>query len=1185
MKFLNSNGSDNKTITILETARYNNGKRPVAAKTLYIKNGEKHVQDFGNATKYFAKSYSVNNIEELSSLLFKLENEQYTFVVRGKVVDGIDVTKPIYRRKDPKHKLTNTLSLEEAVFYWVMFDIDKINLKELGFNQPLQQLNPQVICDKIIEQYVPELANTTYHYQLSNTAGWRSEKEVSIHIWFWLSESLNNDECKEFTEFVKERAGFQVLDSMLYNAAQPHYTAKPILGFGVNSDPIPNRSGLVKKAKDTLSLPDFGTLELAENNASGTSTASKKRTSKKVKNKNVQKSSKKPKTTSSYKWPKSLKGWTDLIKRTDEGVHKVLLDVTLWKAMTSGIWSVDWQAFEKKIKKAFIESKRGKKYPNRIELIWDGEYQRAVDGAIAKANDKRNDHWKLYSKHLVLSQSDTVHINERFITSLQKPNSEKSTIVIDSDLGTGKSQWFYNQYIEGDKLNLRIVAMLPRRILAEALANRYAIVNYKDAKKSDFKNDIRQIALCVNSALLLINSDEPIDVLFLDESDLTILQLLGDAVPSEIREELIYHIIEIIRNAKHVVCAQSLISDLTLFFLEQAERTNIMKIVNDVQPWKDLKVDYFRKKDKTIERLLEVNENGSPFLCPCNSSAQALNNYLSFIKRFPKKNYLLITQDCSNEKEQSRFLDDPDKYAHLYDGLFFSPTLESGVSIDTDHFQETIGFCAAGEKVNTPDAFVQMLLRGRKVKRLSIWVDQQVKFLPETEEACAAEVVGRFDTVANIIEKDGKKGYFFESTPVTELAIKAQSIKNQAKNNTNQAVYDLLTKRMGCKVNLIDDEKKAEQGQEIVKEGSKLKKEHYKENVQTASKINSIEKKALEKKQKKQDLSQTEYWSIRRFRLEHELCVDLDKLDDKEKLDMFKSWNEGRLMSIIRGFEEAMLSKQQATAIAKCYLDERSSDDKKHGFYIRWLIRNGIAKSLGLSINDKGILEHDPEFRFSYKSLQNEWWYRFAIENKDAVNAAKLGCRISGNVLRDKELGMWIRAMGVQLTRYNKENGTDLNSEYIKEKKSGSVPSRKRESIFGIDISAMTFFLDVIQRRWVGGCTENVAFANKLIIDQQSVKRPAQPSTTKISIEIDEKTTQKAQEILEEIGRDERIDNAVKAVDVMEELFEKYHLEQLLKLDVFWNSILQFIADFGETSKDVFLSYVGRELGFEVTRI
>jgi hypothetical protein len=1178
MTLFNDKGSDNKTITTLETTTYRKPIRPVAAKTLYIKNGEKHVEGFGKAVKYFAKSYSINNIEELSSLLFKLENEQYTFVVRGKIVDGIDLSKPIYRRKDPKHKLTNTLSLEEAVFYWVMFDLDKINLKELGFDQPLQQLNPQVICDKIIDKYAPELANTTYHYQLSNTAGWKSETEVSIHISFWLSEALTNDECKEFTEFVKERAGFQVLDSMLYNAAQPHYTAKPILGFGVNSDPIPNRSGLVKKAKDALSLPDFGTLELAENNASGTSTASKKRTSKQVKNRKQPNSSQKQKTTSSYKWPKSLKGWIDIIKRTDDGVHKVLLDVTLWKAMTSGIWSVDWQAFEKKIKKAFIESKRGKKDPNRIGLIWDGEYQRAVDGAIAKANDKRNDHWKLYSKNLVLSQSDTVHINERFITSLQKPNSEKSTIVIDSDLGTGKSKWFYNQYIKDDNSSNKIAVMVPRRALAKATAKNYIIVDYEDAKLSKYINDILKIALCVNSALQLINSDEPLDVVFLDEFDLTIQHLLGNAVPSDIREELIYHIIEIIRNAKHVVCAQSLISDLTLFFLEQAERTNIMKIVNDCQPWKDLEVDYFRKKDKAIERMLEVSEKHIPFLCPCNASGQATALFLSTIKRFPNNNYLLITQEIQKEEEQARFLKEPNKYAHLYHGVFFSPILESGVSIDSDHFQETIGFCAVGEGVNTPDAFVQMLLRGRKVKRLSIWVDQQVKFLPETEEACAAEVVGRFDTVANIIEKDGKKGYFFESTPVTELAIKAQSIKNQAKNNTNQAVYDLLTKRMGCKVNLIDDEKKAEQGQEIVKEGSKLKKEHYQENVQTASKINSIGKKVLEEKQ---DLSQTEYWSIRRFRLEHELCVDLDKLDDKEKLEMFKSWNEGRFMSIIRGFEEAMLSKQQATAIAKCYLDERSSDDKKHGFYIRWLIRNGIAKSLGLSINDKGILEHDPDFRFSYKSLQNEWWYRFAIENKDAVNAAKLGCRISGNVLRDKELGMWVRAMGVQLKRYNKENVTDPTIEYIKERKSGSVTKRKFESIFGIDISAMSFFLDVIQRRWVAGRTENVAFANKLIVDQQSVEHQAQPSTTKISHSLDEKTVQKTQEILADIGSDKKIDNAVKAFDAIEKQIEKYQLSQLLALDVFWHSISQFIANFGETSKEVFLCYVGWELGFE----
>jgi hypothetical protein len=131
----------------------------------------------------------------------------------------------------------------------------------------------------------------------------------------------------------------------------------------------------------------------------------------------------------------------------------------------------------------------------------------------------------------------------------------------------------------------------------------------------------------------------------------------------------------------------------------------------------------------------------------------------------------------------------------------------------------------------------------------------------------------------------------------------------------------------------------------------------------------------------------------------------------------------------------------------------------------------------------------------------------------------------------------------------------------------------------------MSFFLDVIQRRWVAGRTENVAFANKLIVDQQSVKRPAQPSTTKISHSLDEKTVQKTQEILADIGSDKKIDNAVKAFDAIEKQIEKYQLRELLALEVFWHSISQFIANFGETSKDVFLDYVGRELGLEVARV
>jgi hypothetical protein len=81
-------------------------------------------------------------------------------------------------------------------------------------------------------------------------------------------------------------------------------------------------------------------------------------------------------------------------------------------------------------------------------------------------------------------------------------------------------------------------------------------------------------------------------------------------------------------------------------------------------------------------------------------------------------------------------------------------------------------------------------------------------------------------------------------------------------------------------------------------------------------------------------------------------------------------------------------------------------------------------------------------------------------------------------------------------------------------------------------------------------------------------------------IKFDEKTIQKTQEILIDIGRDQKVDNAVAAFDAIEEQVEKHQLKELLALNIFWYSIWQFMVNFGDTSKDVFLDYVSRELGF-----
>jgi hypothetical protein len=70
----------------------------------------------------------------------------------------------------------------ETALNWLMLDIDKLSLPTLGFNAPLSQLDPQTICDVIIAKHLPELQDSTYHFQLSSIVGWFDAHTVSASV-------------------------------------------------------------------------------------------------------------------------------------------------------------------------------------------------------------------------------------------------------------------------------------------------------------------------------------------------------------------------------------------------------------------------------------------------------------------------------------------------------------------------------------------------------------------------------------------------------------------------------------------------------------------------------------------------------------------------------------------------------------------------------------------------------------------------------------------------------------------------------------------------------------------------------------------------------------------------------------------------------------------------------------------
>lgn len=141
-----------------------------------------------------------------------------------------------------------------------------------------------------------------------------------------------------------------------------------------------------------------------------------------------------------YKWPKTLNNWIDLITRTqDHEVKYILQDLILWKAYTGGFWNVDWDKFYKKLHTLLTKESHIPSYILNKEY-----YKRYVNKAILTTNKARNKNWGRYTSRLILSHQDVLHINERYLSTLEPPKAENATLMIDGDLGTGKSKWFYN---------------------------------------------------------------------------------------------------------------------------------------------------------------------------------------------------------------------------------------------------------------------------------------------------------------------------------------------------------------------------------------------------------------------------------------------------------------------------------------------------------------------------------------------------------------------------------------------------------------------------------------------------------------------------------------------------------------------------------------------------------------------
>ena len=186
-------------------------------------------QNFSIGNSFQVVEEQVSDLNSLSNVLQRLENEPTNTIIRGSLVDG--QAGAVRRTKD-----TFTATPRQ----WCMIDIDSLAWNGDSSDQ-------QAMLSYATLQLPVEFQAVDCWYHFSSSMGIKSG--INVHLWFWLDRPCSDVEMKTWL------SGCPV-DMRMFNPIQIHLTSSPSFMDGA-VDPYPNRSGLFESGAgiSTVTVP------------------------------------------------------------------------------------------------------------------------------------------------------------------------------------------------------------------------------------------------------------------------------------------------------------------------------------------------------------------------------------------------------------------------------------------------------------------------------------------------------------------------------------------------------------------------------------------------------------------------------------------------------------------------------------------------------------------------------------------------------------------------------------------------------------------------------------------------------------------------------------------------------------------------------------------------------------------
>ena len=333
---------------------------------------------------------------------------------------------------------------------------------------------------------------------------------------------------------------------------------------------------------------------------------------------------------------------------------------------------------------------------------------------------KKNDGYLIHKDNINLDFKDCLisnKLNEFF-------NSDIKSFNIKSPYDTGKTQLLTK--IMKKYKQKRVLFLSYRKTLTSDLMSSFSELGFKDYRDA-ICNETNKLIIQLESinkikpSFLFLDEEFEIpkyDLVIIDEVESILQQFNSETFQGESKNAFEF-IDAIISNSNKLITLDGDLSFRGFNYIKYFG--NSINIINPIK--KNNKIFYLIDNKNTFYGNIEASLNDNKKIVIVSQSSKKCKNLFVFIQqKYPDLKVALYT-GISSDKDKNELSNVLENWVKL-DVLIYSPTIESGVNFDINHFDKIFGVVSSG--CNSQRAFCQMLSRVRKVKdkNITLWCSQ-----------------------------------------------------------------------------------------------------------------------------------------------------------------------------------------------------------------------------------------------------------------------------------------------------------------------------------------------------------------------------------------------------------------------------------------------------------------------------